>query len=95
MLALPVPLNLPPLSLWFLPVVGEAVLPGVTLAAEGGLHLAPALAPQSPPSHGHTLDLAPAPTAAPAPTHDPGLRTHTHTHSFHHFWGHYTIQPQH
>lgn len=47
----------------------EAVAPEVALAAEGGLHLAPALVPPNPPGHGH-VPLAPA--AAPAPTHDPG-----------------------
>lgn len=52
-------------------MVVEAVAPGVTLAAEGDLHLAQVLAPQSPPGHG-PAHLAPTPEAAPAPTHDPG-----------------------
>lgn len=54
-------------------MVVEAVARGVTLAAEGGLRLAPALAPQSPPGHGLT-HLAHAPAATP--THDPGQQTH-------------------
>lgn len=48
-----------------------AVAPGVTLAVEADLRLAPALAPQSPPDHG-PAHLDPTPAAAPAPTHDPG-----------------------
>lgn len=71
----PVPLNLP-LSIWSLPVVVETVHPEVTLVAEGGPHLAPALVPPSPPIHSHALDLVPAPTAAPAPTQDPGVCMH-------------------
>lgn len=47
----------------------EAVAPEVTLAAEGDLRLAPALALQSPPGPTH---LAPTLAAAPAPTPDPG-----------------------
>lgn len=54
-------------------MVVEAVGPGVTLAAEGGLRLAPALAPQSPPGHGPT-HLAHDPAATH--TRDPGLQTH-------------------
>ena len=53
-------------------MVVEAVVPGVTLVAEGGLRLAPALALQSPLGHGPAHHV-PAPAAAPAPTHGPGL----------------------
>lgn len=53
-------------------MVVEVVAPGVTLAAEGGLRLAPALAPPSPPGHGRG-HLAPALGATPAPTPDPGI----------------------
>lgn len=49
----------------------EAVTPEVALAAEGDLRLIPALAPPSPPGHGHApLD----PIAVPAPTRDPGQK---------------------
>ncbi len=58
-------------------MVGAAVALGVTLAAEEDLHLAPALALRSPPSHG-PAHLVPTPAAAPAPTHDPGLQTHVY-----------------
>lgn len=61
-----------------LPVVVEAVAPGVTLAAEGGLRRAPALILQSRPGH-VPAHPAPAPKAAPAPTHDPGVQTHIYT----------------
>lgn len=47
----------------------EVVHPGVSPEAEGGPHLAPALALQSPPSPA----LAPAPGAGPAPTQGPGV----------------------
>lgn len=52
-------------------MVVQAVAPGVTLAAEGGLHHAPALTLQSRPGH-VPAHPAPAPKAAPAPTHGPG-----------------------
>lgn len=52
-------------------MVVEAAAPGVALAAEGGLRLAPALTPQSPPGHA-PVHHVPAPTAALAPTHNPG-----------------------
>ena len=64
--------NPPSLRGSLLPVVAEAVPPGVALAAEGGLRLTPALVLPSPPGPGPD-HLAPAPAAAPAPTHDPGL----------------------
>lgn len=51
----------------------EAVPPGVSLGAEGGPRLDPALALQSPPSP--APGLAPAPPAGPAPTQDPGVCT--------------------
>lgn len=62
-------------SLWggFLSADLEAVPPGVSLGAEGGPRLDPALALQSPPSP--APDLAPAPPAGPAPTQDPGVCT--------------------
>lgn len=52
-----------------------AVAPGVALAAEGGLRLAPALTLQSLPGQGHA-HLARDPAAALVPTHDPGVQTH-------------------
>lgn len=55
----------------------ETVHQGVTLGVEEGLHLAPAPAPQSPPTH--VLDLVLGPTAAPAPTHGPGPHKHINT----------------
>lgn len=57
-------------------MVVETVHPEVILAAEGGPHLAPALVPPSPPIHNHALDLVPAPIAALAPIHDPGVCLH-------------------
>lgn len=60
------------LTLWLTPVVAVAVAPGVDLAAEGGLRLAPALTLQSLPGR-DPAHLAPAPAAAPTPIHGPGL----------------------
>lgn len=56
-------------------MVAEAAAPGVALTAEGGLRLAPALTPQSPPGHA-PVHHVPALKAALAPTHDPGLYPH-------------------
>lgn len=50
----------------------EAAAPGVALAAEEGLHLAPVLGPPNPP--GPDPDLL-APVAARAPTRGPGVCT--------------------
>lgn len=73
------PVNIsPPCDIF--PAVVEEVVPGATLAAEGDHRLGPALAPLNRPGHGLAL-LVPAPAAAPAPTHDPGVQTHTSAHT--------------
>lgn len=59
----------------------EGVTPGVVLVAEGDLRPALALTPLSPPGHG-PAPLDPVPAAALAPTHDPGVLTHTKTHIY-------------
>lgn len=65
------------------PVVVEAVAPGVTHTAEGGLRLAPALALQSLRGHG-PAHLAPI--AVLAPTHDPGLQARIYTYIYTGMW---------
>lgn len=62
-------------------MVVEAVAQGVTRVAEEDLHLVPALVLLSPPSQGPAR-LVPAPTAALAPTHAPGLQTPVHTYTY-------------